>query len=165
MPAPAGGYEDPATLPDWAPTVLNVADYLPHRTLAQDLTTNTQGEDVYELTFDDTTRPTGTIVTRLIADGVSWVTSRVYPLNTLSEPMAGVLVKLWASAWIERSWPADDSSLERARDFEKRIDLMLADLVAANDVANGTGDYGIDVLPMWSGFPPADCRYDNASYW
>lgn len=163
MPIPAG--PGPAELPPWAPELFGVADYVPHRTLAKDVATNTAGEDVYRLTFDNTTRPTGDSVSRLIADGVSWVTGRVSPLNTLSEGTARVLATLYTAAMIERGWPADDSSLERARDFEKRMDQMMADLIASNDAANGTDDYGLEIaVPYWS-FPPADGRYDNAGYW
>jgi hypothetical protein len=157
MPIPAGpGVE----LPDWAPSVVQVAAYVPHRTLAEDITTNTQGEDVYRLTFDTTTRPTSEQCSRLISDGCAWVTSRVYPLNVLSEQAGAVIAALFAAAFVERGWPADDSSLERARDFEKRMDVMLADLVESNNAGNETGDYGIDILPMWQfGAPPC------TTYW
>lgn len=155
----------PVDLPTWAPALYNVADYVPHRTLAEDVATNTAGEDVYRLTFDSTTRPTGDAVTRLIADGVSWVTGRVTPLNTLSEGTARVLTTLYTAAAIERGWPADDSSLERARDLEKRMDLLMADLIASNNAANETGDFGLDIgVPYWS-FPPADVRYDDSTCW
>jgi hypothetical protein len=152
------------TAPLWAPTVVQVAAYLPHRTLAQDVTTNTAGEDVYVLSFDTTTRPSATQVDQLIEDGCAWVTSRASPLATASEDLGRVIATLFCAAMIERGWPADDSSLERARDFEKRMDLLMADLIESNDAAGGTGDFGIDIQPMW-GFPDADTRYDDPNCW
>jgi hypothetical protein len=108
------------------------------------------------------------MVDRLIADGVAWVSSRVYPLNTRVQSAAAVVVALYAAAAVERGWPNDDQSLQRANDMEKRLDLLMADLITANTDANdqdsGEGEYAIEVAPVWS-FPPADPRYDSAAYW
>ncbi len=154
--------------PTWAPGRSRVANYVPHRTLARSPSSIIDSQDSYALTFDGTTRPTGLMVDRLIADGVAWVSSRVYPLNTRVESAAAVVAALYAAAAVERSWPNDDQSLQRANDMEKRLDRLMADLITANqnatDQDNDTGDYAVDVAPMWS-FPPADTRYDEAGYW
>ncbi len=166
MGVPAG--EGPDTgLPVWAPDVTAVADYIPHRTLARVPVGVTGAEDQFQLTFDVTTRPTAEIVQRLLGDGVVYVTARVAPMNAASQSSAGVYAKLYAAAAVERGWPHDDSSLQRANDIEKRADELLAGLIASNDLANaGDGDpETVDaVLPYWS-FPPADTRWDTQSVW
>lgn len=163
---PAG----PATpdVPDWAPTVQQVADYLPHRTILRSTTSTGENEDNYRFTWDETTTPPGTTVERLIANGVGWVLGQAIPLNESLFSSATLVAILHAAAAVERSWPNDDQSLQRANDLEKRMDKLLASLIVANDAANtpdpGDPDYGIDVaVPYWS-FPPADPRYDSASY-
>lgn len=152
--------------PTWLPGRSRVANYLPHRTLAVS-TGITGSADVYEMTFDSSTRPSGVQIDRLIADGAAWVQSRIAPMHASSQAAAGLLCALWAAVATERSWPKDDSSLERARDMEKSMNDMLAGLIASNTIANaGDGNpETVDVvLPVWS-FPPADCRYDSARYW
>jgi hypothetical protein len=136
--------------PAWAPGRSRVAAYVPHRTLVRSTTSTTASADTYELTFSDETRPTGAQVDRLIADGVDWVTAQVTPLNVRSQPVAALVAALWAAVAVERSWPNDDQSLQRANDMEKRLDSMLAALIASNLVANGEdddddGDYGLDI--------------------
>jgi hypothetical protein len=152
--------------PTWTPGRSRVANYLPHRTLVRDLSTTTGSQDVLLMSWDSTTTPTGVQVDRLIADGVAYIGSRLAPVHSTSEAAAGVLVCLYTAAMIERSWPADDQSLQRANDLEKRLDVMLKDLVKANTDANTEDDvtYPTVVQPYWS-FPAADPRYDDARYW
>lgn len=149
MAVPAGGGD--AGWPDWAPTGVNVADYVPHRTLKQTTSSTTGDEDVYYLTFDDDTRPTGETVDRLITDGIALVTSRVTPLHASSYDTARLIATLYAAAAVERSWPHDDQSLQRANDMERRMDAMLAGLVVSNDDANDGGPPD-ELLPVYS-FP------------
>lgn len=150
--------------PTWTPGRSRVANYVPHRTLARSTSSVIDSQDNYALTFDSTTRPSGQTCDRLIADGVAWVTGRVYPLHARLEPSAAVVVSLYCAAFIERSWPNDDQSLQRANDMERRLDVLLADLIEANNAANETGDFGIDVVPLWQ-FPEADSRWDYPTYW
>ena len=156
MPVPAGGAPD-VPPPTWAPDRSRVANYVPHRTLSRSLESTTASSDKYQFMFDATTTPTGVAVDRLVADGVAWVAARANPLNARLEDAAGVIAALYGAAAVERGWPSDDSSLQRANDLEKRMDALLADLVAANTDANtqdqGAGDYAIDVVPMYT-FPP-----------
>lgn len=137
--------------PTWWPGISRVAAYVPHRTLVRSATTSIGSADEYAWTFDATTTPPATTVSRLIADGAAWVTALVTPMHTSSEPLAGLLAALWAAIFIERSWPQDDQALPRANDMERQLNTMLAQLIAANDKANGDddvagGDYGIDVV-------------------
>jgi hypothetical protein len=151
--------------PTWTPGRSRVANYVPHRTLSRSLTSTTEGQDVYEFTFDSNTVPTGLAVQRLIADGMAWVSARISPMAAATEPAASVIVSLYAAAAVERGWPQDDNSLQRANDLEKRMDLLLKDLVAANNASNGTDDYGLETASaVWS-FPPADPRWDYPTYW
>jgi len=155
VPIPAGG--DYIELPEWVPTRDNVADYVPHRTLARQPGTTTEGSDVYRLTFDDDTRPNGATVDRLIGDGVTYVTGRLTPLHVSSQATAAVIATLYAAAAVERGWPHDDQSLQRANDMEKRMSDMLAGLVVANDRANqddGTTPDPSKLLPIYA-FPAA----------
>lgn len=150
--------------PTWLPGRSRVANYVPHRTLARSVTSTVESEDEYAFTFDSTTIPNGVSVSTLIADGAAWVQSRVYPMNARSEEASAVCTALFAAAMVERSWPDGDQSLARANDLEKRLDVMLADLVKANNAANGTDDYGIDIVPVWS-FPRPGLRWDYGGYW
>lgn len=166
MPIPSG----PAApdVPDWAPTRNQVADYIPHRTLIRDVSSIVDSEDEYLFDWDATTTPPSTAVDRLIAHGVAWVSARVSPMAEVSYGAASIVACLYAAAAIERGWPNDDSSLERANDLEKRMDVLLTGLIASNAEANtpdpGDPDYGLDIaFPVWS-FPPANPRYDSSFY-
>jgi hypothetical protein len=142
--------------PTWAPGRSRVANYVPERTLERAPASVIQSQDEYDLTFTSNTRPTGLAVDRLIADGVAWVSSRVYPMNARVEAAAEVVVALYAAAAVERGTPEGVDSLQRANDLEKRLDLMMSDLVNANNAANDSSDYGLEIVPVWS-FPPAPC--------
>ncbi|MFY1686494.1 hypothetical protein [Plantactinospora sp. WMMB782] len=127
--------------PTWWPGRSRVANYVPQRTLVRSPASYTESGDTYELTFDSTTRPTGVAVDRLIADGAAWVSTRLTrPLHDSLHDAASVCVALYAAAAVERGWPHDDNSLQRATDLERRLDQMLADLVGANDDASGDED-------------------------
>jgi hypothetical protein len=154
--------------PTWTPGRSRVAAYVAHRTLEYSLETTGDGEDAWAQTFTSTTRPSGVQVDRLIADGVDWVSSRVYPLNTRSEGMAAWVAAYWAAIAVERQFPDNPTeALQRANDMERQLNSMLTGLIESNQTANdldsGATDYGIDIA-VWA-FPPADCRWDSANYW
>jgi len=138
---------------------------VPHRTLVVSDAV-TEAEDQYTFTFDSTTRPTATQVESLIADACAWVGARLAPVHVSSQGAARVVATLASAAAVERSWPNDDESLQRANDLEKRMGDILAGLLVSNELANaGDGDpETIDtVLPVWS-FPLPDPRYDDPRY-
>lgn len=139
--------------PTWLPGRSRVANYVPNRTLAQNPATYVTSGDTYSLTFDSTTRPSGVMVDRLIADGAAWVTSVVPTLAAALYGMASVATALWAAAAVERGWPDTDVSLERADQLQKLAEKARADLVAANKDETGTspGDSNA-LLPIYS-FP------------
>lgn len=98
------------------------------------------------------------MVTRLIADGVGWVAGQVVPMHADSHPAASAAAALWAAVHVERGWPNDDSSLERARDLEKTMTTMLDRLVGSNDLANNPDEtYGIEVVPMPDAYAFLSC--------
>lgn len=151
--------------PTWTPGRSRVANYVPKRTLERSLTSTNESQDVYDLTFTANTIPSGLQIDRLIADGVAWVSGRVYPLNSRLEGSASVVAALYAAAACERGFPDDSDSLQRANDLEKRMDALMADLLQANSDANNGTDDGFDIVyPVWS-FPAADPRYDSNCYW
>ncbi|BAL87301.1 hypothetical protein AMIS_20810 [Actinoplanes missouriensis 431] len=159
VPSPAAGG------PEWTPSRTRVATYVPHRTLARSLTSVVNSQDIYQFTFDHTTTPSGVAVDALIVDAVAWVAARVSPMRDSMHDLARAVAALLAAAWVERSWPNDAASLQRANDMERRADAMLGDLADANNAAGGTSDYGIEIVaPTWS-FPTADPRYDDPRYW
>lgn len=149
--------------PTWLPGRSEVAAYIPHRTLVRSLSSTVESADGYAWTWDSTTTPPGTTVDKLISDGAAWVSTRLAVVNSTSEALANTCVAIYTAAMIERSWPQDDQSLQRANDLERRLDVLMKDLIEANNVSNGTGDYGIDISPQWS-FPPADSRWDFPGY-
>lgn len=146
MPIPAGSPSG-----GWTPTLSQVAAYVPARTLSVDSNT-------HQLTFSATTRPTDVIVDILIAGAAARVTGVVGTVHETLTDQATAVAAMLAAASVERGFPDDQQSqlsLQRANDLEKRADLMLAELSAANTAANGGDEpYGIDVAPMWS-FPRA----------
>jgi hypothetical protein len=149
--------------PTWLPGRSRVANYVTHRTLARNPAAIRNSQSSLALTFDSTTTPTGLQVDRLIADGGAWVAMRAAPLAATLYDAAAVVVALYCAAAIERQFKADEQSLQRANDMEKRMDSLMQDLVDANNATGGTGDYGLEVAPAWS-FPPADCRWDYSGY-
>lgn len=151
--------------PTWWPGRSKVAAYVPHRTLIRSATSTISSQDSYELSFSSETRPTGLIVDKLIADGAAWVSALITPLNAKSEALAGVLVALWSAVAVERSWPDDDDSLQRANDMEKQLNSMLVALKVSNDEANNGTDDGFDIVYPKFSFPCPDPRYDYPRYW
>ena len=151
--------------PTWTPGRAKVAVYVPHRTLVRSAASTVESEDEHAYTFDETTTPTGRQVDALLTDAVAWVTARVPNLTATHHPLARAAAALLSAAWVERSWPNDDQSLQRANDMERRADLLMADLVTASNTETETGDFGLDIAqPVWS-FPSADPRWDHPGYW
>jgi hypothetical protein len=146
--------------PTWTPGLSRVAAYIPHRTIRRSLSSTTQSQDGYAWTWDDTTTPPASTVFMLISDAVAWVSARASPLHASLFDLARAVAAIHTAAAIERSWPQADDELQRALDLEKRLERMLADLIEANNSANGSDDYGIDITPIWS-FPSSDPRWDS----
>lgn len=149
--------------PVWAPSLVQVADYVPWRTLTRAESSILDSEDTYQATFTATTRPDGSQVGRLITNAVARVLARVGTLADTLQGAATAAAAVLAAASVERGWPEDQDALARAEALEKQGELLLAELVAANTVETGN-DYGLDISPVWS-FPGADSRYDDPYAW
>lgn len=152
--------------PTWTPGRSRVAAYVPHRSLERSLEATGDSGETYAWTFTSNTTPPAITVDRLIADGVAWVSARVSPLHASLNEAASVAAAVYAAAAVERGTPEGAESLQRANDLERRLDVLLRDLIDANNAANESGDFGVDIAPapQWS-FPPADCRWDSPTYW
>jgi len=162
MPIPAGPSPSPSV--EWAPTRAQVADYVPWRTLTRAESSIVESDDDYEATFSTTTRPPGDAVDRLIGNAAARILARVGTLAESLQDAARTVCCLLVGSWIERSWPEDQDSQTRADALAKEAELLLDELVEANEATSGTGEYGLDIAPVWS-FPLPDCRWDDASRW
>lgn len=136
--------------PTWTPGRSRVANYVPGRTLST-------SADTHELTFTSSTRPTGLMVDRLIADAVSWVAVAAGTINATLHEQASVAAAIWAAAAVERGYPEQDqpdASLRRATDLQGIAERIRADLIRANTAAEGSNptDPAGAVLPIWA-FP------------
>jgi hypothetical protein len=160
MPVPAGGA---STLPDWAPTLSEVADYCTARTLVP----QPDGSNREESGFNSSTRPTDAQVTRIVQDACNEVLTRCGALapsftaaaNRVSAQLAAGYVEL---RYPERSSGTRDEAIKTAQELLKRADRALEQLAGANEAATGvdTEDPAAQVLPVWS-FPAA---YDVPGY-
>lgn len=138
---------------EWTPDRAQVADYVPGRTLANDLTGA-------RLTFDDNTTPTGQMVDRMIGEAVSWVTVKTgTDIDESLWQFAGSCAAVYTAAMIERGYPTRADDLTTADALYKQAVAMRDDLAKANEAVTGDNpnDPGAGVMPMYS-FPDApDC--------
>lgn len=151
MPIPAG-WATP-TPPAWAPTLEDVAAYVPQRTLVPSAGANNALE-----TFDTTTRPTSDVVTLLIGDACDWVLTRTGVLHSTVQQAGGAAAAIWAASAVESGFPEREAvtranAIDTAAALLKRAESMLTSLVVANklawDTENGTVDTpytGFDVV-------------------
>jgi hypothetical protein len=160
MPIPAGGDSE---LPDWAPTLDEVAAYCTARTLVP----QSHGSNLEKPAFDSTTRPTADLVTLLIADAVAWVLLKTGDLDTTLNDAARSVSCQRTAGLIELRFPERqsanrDDAITTAKELLKQADQMRTDLTARNESVTGEdpddpgGVFG--TLPVWSfPRPPADC--------
>jgi hypothetical protein len=155
MPIPAG----PSTLPDWAPTLAEVADYTTARTLVPNPTTGANDE---QDAFTTTTRPTAARVTRLIADACGWVTLKCGTIDETLRPQANTVASLFACGNIELYYPERshlnrEDAIATAKERLKQAEKARDELALANEALTGTDpqDSGfLEIAPVWS-FPSA----------
>lgn len=146
MPIPAGG--SGSTLPDWAPDLTRVANYVPSRTLRVDDTT---GTPLQVFTVD--TRPSAAEVTGLIEDAVAWVVSKASATIGVSLfDSARAAAAIRTAGWVEVTWPIRPDDINTGQTLLTQADAMLTALAARNDVLIGENPEVFEVLPVWS-FP------------
>ena len=132
--------------PTWAPTLAQVAAYVPKRTRP----TGDTSDDPLG-TFTTATRPTATQVGQLISDACTWVLSRtgVPAGNATAVAAATVAAALRAAGMVELGYPGEDPDTNAAEVLLEQADAQLALLVEAADTdPNPAGP----LLPVWA-FP------------
>lgn len=141
------------TDPVWAPTLVQVAGYIPARTVA--VATVSDG---LLGTFGATTRPTGTQVTQLITDACAWVLLRTGTIVTTG-PLADALATfatataaVRTAGMVELSYPIRNAEVNTADQLLKQADAMLTELVTANASA-GAADGSPPTLLPTGAFP------------
>lgn len=142
--------------PTWLPGRSAVARYIPNRTLARNPATYQASGDTYTGTFDATTSPTGSQVDGLIRDGAAWVLGATGSVDSSLHDLAAACAALWAAAAVERAWPKDDTSLQRARDLLASAKELRAELAEANDavaVDTSDADFGLMVAAAPRAWP------------
>ena len=139
-------------MPEWAPSLEAVADYITSRTLDS----STPGDDTPLGTFTPSTYPTDVQVMRIIEGAVTWLTNVVgTPVPALEDSAASV-VAMRAAGLVELSYPERDADISGVGSVllgEART--ALDGLKAANTAAGGTGGSG-GASPAGD-FPPASC--------
>lgn len=155
MPIAAGPSPGSVTDPDWAPSLVKVADRIPGRTLVK----TTVGGNAEFSTFDQSTRPTAAQVLRLIDDSVAWVQLVTGPTVDLTLwSAATACAAVYTAAAIELGYPERQSPNEKdaqalGATLLKQAEAMRKDLAARNDVLIGENPEVFEVVPVWS-FPP-----------
>lgn len=126
----------------WAPTLEEVADYVPTRTIP----TIGVGEQQPLGTFDTTTTPTGAHAQRIIDRAVSWVLARTGAVAESAQGAAKDVAALRAAGLVELAYPDRDADVNTATALLGQADAALDDLVAANLSAGGGS--GSDAQPL-----------------
>lgn len=142
--------------PLWAPDRVQVANYIPGRTVV----VNGAGLAT-RYTFDATTRPSGGQVDGLIRDATAWVEAATGAVNETLWPMATAATGMRAAGLVELGWPDRESGLPIdgmitvARELLDRAEQMRTDLARANAAITGDDptNPGSNLLPQWA-FPP-----------
>jgi hypothetical protein len=132
----------------WAPTVADVARYIPTRTRD----TTTPGSDALLGTFGPNTTPTDSQAQSIIDDAVGSVVAAVGelpaapPADIEIYSQARVAAAFRAAADIEMAYPNRDADVALAVLLGQRADKALATLVTALQVLVGGP---VDLLPSW----------------
>lgn len=152
---------DPSQPPAWAPTVERVADYVPNRTLV----TAAGQPNAAALTFNDSTRPTGDQVGRLIVDACAWVQVSTGPVDESLWALATATAALWAAAAVERSYPTRQGDVSTADALTQQAQRMRTDLQRANEVITGQDpdDPDAALLPVWQFPQPVEWGDDDTA--
>ncbi len=164
MTIPAGGDD----LPSWAPTLEQVAAYVPSRPLVP----MPDGSNTDLMGFDTTTRPTAAQVRVLVQAAINWVLSATGPLDVTLYTTAADCVALRAAAFVElgypeRNDPMKDTANQTSDRLFKQADQMWTLLVARNKALTGADgddpDGVFEIVPLYS-FPSAVDYGDHLTF-
>jgi hypothetical protein len=148
-------------LPDlevWRPSRVQVAKYVPERTVAADQLSDFPLND-----FTAATTPTADQADMHIDDAASWVALRVGTLDPSLYLDASAIVAIRAAGMIELSFPVRDADINTGQALLAQADAMVERLVIANEGASpGTSAPGL--LSAWA-FPDPVPWGDRLDLW
>lgn len=138
-------------LPDWAPTLDRVANYVPRRTIV-DVTSS--GYANATNTFSADTHPPDTVVTQLIADACAWVLAKTGDVDASLADMAAATAAVAVAAAVEQGYPDSRDDLSNGDALYQRAVAMRDDLARANEAITGEDpeDPAAHLMPVYS-FP------------
>jgi hypothetical protein len=131
----------------WQPSLRDVADYVPTRTISVDSTAETP-----LMTFDTTTIPQGEQVYRQIAAAVRWVTAAIGTVPPDLYGSAQDVAAVRSAALVELSYPQNDNNVAVAETLLSQANAMLKELEVA--VGRESNDPAIYLFPVGA-FPAA----------
>ncbi|MGH3656778.1 MAG: hypothetical protein ACRDUA_08955 [Micromonosporaceae bacterium] len=133
----------------WVPGLPEVADYIPSRTVAQGVGTQTPAD-----TFTTDTTPTDVQASRVTAAATSYVAAKVGTLHDTLTDMARSVAAMRAAGLIELSYPERDDDVNVAEQLLAAAREALEVLVEANnETGGGSPSDPSNLLPVWT-FPP-----------
>lgn len=144
--------------PAWAPSLPQVADYVPGRTIVG----AADGYGNVTSTFSETTHPTDVQVTRLIEQACSWVMLKTGAVHESLTADAALCAAVWTAAMVEQGYPDNRDDLSTAEALYRQAVQMRDDLDRANAAKTGDNpeDPAAHLMPVWS-FPAAPAWGDE----
>jgi hypothetical protein len=139
----------------WVPSLREVADYVPSRTVP----VNTAADDPL-MTFTTSTRPTGEQVARLIRAAVGWVTATCGTIHPSLYDVAQSVAALRTAATVELSYPERDADVPNSVELLSQADKALAKLESANETVTGTSTDPVTQYTLEYSFPDPDLTED-----
>lgn len=139
----------------WEPTLKEVGDFVPTRTVAF----NPAGNDEPSGTFTANTTPTDEQAARLITAAAAHVSARAGTVDLTLYEAARSCTAMRAAAFVEYAYPVRDGEVNVAAQLLRASDEALAALVLANGSAGGDTP-GSNLLPAYS-FPDPNPNFDN----
>jgi hypothetical protein len=137
-----------AGLLPWAPSLRQVASYVPTRTVPVD----TPGSMVPLGTFDATTVPNDEAVSQIAREAAAWVSGNTgAEVDSTLFDLASSVAAVRAAAFVELAYPTRDWDAKVYEALLAQANLMLAELQTANAAAGETTP-GSGLLPQGS-FP------------
>jgi hypothetical protein len=139
--------------PTWAPSLTQVAAYIPARTL--EIVTD-PGTQIARGTFTPSTTPSETIVNSLITDACAYVTARVGQTlaDTLNDEATGATA-MRVAGLVELTFPKTQDDLNTAEILLAQAETAVVALIADNAAL---GDGPAALLPVGRFDAPADMR-------
>jgi len=126
----------------WAPSLRDVADLIPARTVPLDTATDNPHN-----TFDTNTVPSGEQVARIIQTAVRWVVGKTGTMPVEVYGQAGDVAALRAAGLVELGYPVREGDVSIADTLLRQADSALVELVATVS-AQGDADPSLTLMPV-----------------